>query len=124
MMPGRSVGTLVGVWCLALLALPFGCQKSVTPADAVDLRLEGVATEDPETAFDKSESAGKGVTVAVPPTGGAEAWANNCMRCHNIRRPDLRSDREWAAIVQHMRVRANLTAEEHRLILRFLQAAN
>ncbi len=124
MMPGHSVGALVGVWCLTLLALPFGCQKNVTPADAVDLPLEGAATQDPGTVSDKGESADKAATVAVPPTGGAEAWADNCMRCHNIRRPDLRSDREWAAIVHHMRVRANLTAEEHRLILRFLQAAN
>ena len=56
--------------------------------------------------------------------GGAQVWSENCMRCHNLRRPRQRSDREWEAIVHHMRVRANLTSEEHRLIVRFLQAAN
>ena len=55
---------------------------------------------------------------------GALAWSQNCMRCHNLRNPNERSDREWDVIVHHMRVRANLTAEEHRLILRFLQSAN
>ncbi len=55
---------------------------------------------------------------------GALAWTQNCMRCHNLRNPNERSDREWEVIVHHMRVRANLTAEEHRLILRFLQSAN
>ena len=56
--------------------------------------------------------------------GGAQVWAQNCMRCHNLRQPHERSDREWEAIVFHMRVRANLTAEEHRLIVEFLKAAN
>ncbi len=55
---------------------------------------------------------------------GALAWSQNCMRCHNLRNPNERSDREWDVIMHHMRVRGNLTAEEHRLILRFLQSAN
>lgn len=55
---------------------------------------------------------------------GALMWSQNCMRCHNLRNPRERSDREWDVIVHHMRVRGNLTAEEHRLILRFLQSAN
>ena len=59
-----------------------------------------------------------------PLRGGAQVWAQNCMRCHNLRQPHERSDREWEAIVFHMRVRANLTAEEHRLIVEFLKAAN
>ena len=59
-----------------------------------------------------------------PVKGGAQVWAQNCMRCHNLRQPHERSDREWEAIVFHMRVRANLTAEEHRLIVEFLKAAN
>ena len=55
---------------------------------------------------------------------GARTWVENCMRCHNLREPHERSDREWEIIVHHMRVRANLTAEEHRLILDFLKSAN
>ncbi len=73
------------------------------------------------------ESTVEGVATAgepLPIKGGAQVWAQNCMRCHNLRQPHERSDREWEAIVLHMRIRANLTAEEHRLIVEFLKAAN
>ncbi|MHB8519646.1 MAG: cytochrome c [Limisphaerales bacterium] len=56
--------------------------------------------------------------------GGAQIWAQNCMRCHNIRSPSPYSDAQWSVITMHMRVRANLTADEQRAILKFLQAAN
>ena len=56
--------------------------------------------------------------------GGARTWSENCMRCHNLRSPLERGDREWSLIMHHMRVRANLTAQEHRSILQFLQSAN
>ncbi len=55
---------------------------------------------------------------------GARIWADNCIRCHNIRTPASFSDRQWGIIVHHMRVRANLTGEQHEAVLRFLQAAN
>src|SRR5437899_10180180 len=53
---------------------------------------------------------------------GATLWAQNCGHCHNIRSPDSLSDAQWDVVVLHMRVRANLTAEEHRQILAFLQS--
>ncbi len=56
--------------------------------------------------------------------GGAQLWAQNCIRCHNIRNPASLSDRQWEIVLHHMRVRANLTADEHRSILQFLKAAN
>lgn len=55
---------------------------------------------------------------------GAELWAQNCARCHNLRAPDERSDREWEIIVAHMRLRANLPGEDARTILDFLKASN
>ena len=55
---------------------------------------------------------------------GAKLWADNCIRCHNIRPPKSLSDRQWETVMMHMRVRANLTGEEQRQILKFLQAAN
>ncbi len=57
-------------------------------------------------------------------TGGAQLWAQNCIRCHNIRNPASLSDRQWEIVLHHMRVRAGLTADEHALILEFLKAAN
>ncbi len=94
--------------CLLLSA----CHKGLTSSDTA------IAGEQALEAID--------VPVAVPPMrkDGARAWAQNCMRCHNVRDPQERSDRQWEIIVHHMRVRANLTADEHRLILEFLKAAN
>ena len=55
---------------------------------------------------------------------GAELWAENCSRCHNIRPPESFSDAQWQMIVHHMRLRANLTGEETRKITEFLQASH
>lgn len=55
---------------------------------------------------------------------GAKAWANNCGSCHNLRpAKDLRDD-QWRVVVSHMRVRADLTGQEARDILKFLQESN
>ena len=64
--------------------------------------------------------------LAMAPTskGGAQLWAENCMRCHNSRSPASYSDAEWGIIMHHMRVRASLTAAEHEIILKFLRASN
>lgn len=56
--------------------------------------------------------------------GGAQLWAENCSRCHNIRSPSIYSDAEWDLAMHHMRIRANLTAEESNKILEFLKSAN
>ena len=65
-----------------------------------------------------------GDEASLAVTGGAKLWAQNCIRCHNIRNPASLSDRQWEIVLHHMRVRANLTAQEHELILEFLKAAN
>jgi hypothetical protein len=54
--------------------------------------------------------------------GGAELWAENCIRCHNIRSPGNYSPAQWEVVMMHMRVRANLTPEEHKKILEFLKS--
>tara|TARA_Y100001933_G_C19003089_1_gene565402 strand:- start:744 stop:1049 length:306 start_codon:yes stop_codon:yes gene_type:complete len=55
---------------------------------------------------------------------GAQTWANNCARCHNMRDPKELRDDQWQAAVAHMRVRAGLTGQEARDILKFLQESN
>jgi len=55
---------------------------------------------------------------------GAQQWANNCSRCHNMRDPKEFRDDEWKPIVLHMRVRAGLTGQQSRDILAFLQSSN
>lgn len=56
--------------------------------------------------------------------GSAQLWQENCMRCHNMRSPSSYSDEQWEVAMHHMRVRANLTAEEHSRILEYLKASN
>lgn len=55
---------------------------------------------------------------------GARVYGAMCGRCHNPRSPLERDDRDWVTIVNHMRVRANMTGEQVRAVLAFLQATN
>jgi hypothetical protein len=56
--------------------------------------------------------------------GASQLWAENCNRCHNYRPASTYNDYQWTIVMQHMRVRANLTAQEQKQILEFLQASN
>ena len=108
----RVFAVLLGLAVTAGLAsVTTGCQKGQTSSEIAMAGEPGVM----ESIATREE---------VRNQAGALAWSQNCMRCHNLRNPKERSDREWETIVFHMRVRANLTAEEHRLIVRFLQSAN
>jgi hypothetical protein len=62
------------------------------------------------------------VAAGTTGKGGAELWAENCVRCHNIRSPSNYSPAQWEVAMMHMRVRANLTPEEHKKILEFLKS--
>ncbi|MFV2073310.1 MAG: cytochrome c [Thermoanaerobaculales bacterium] len=55
---------------------------------------------------------------------GAKVYAANCGNCHSQRYPSERTDKEWSVIVMHMQVRARLTGDEARAVLRYLQANN
>lgn len=55
---------------------------------------------------------------------GSRLWAQNCARCHNNRSPSELSPAQWDVVALHMRVRAGLTAADHRAILEFLQTNN
>ena len=73
-----------------------------------------------------SEKSGGQVTADAAPLakGGAQLWGENCARCHNMRSPSIYSDAEWGVAMAHMRVRANLTADEYKKILEFLKSSN
>lgn len=80
--------------------LAYGCQESAAPTT-------------------------KQASVADPNRkGGAQLWSDNCARCHNLQPPTQHSNGEWAVIIHHMRVRADLTGNESREILDFLKSAN
>lgn len=66
-------------------------------------------------------AAGQDVTMAAQ---GAKVWAQNCVRCHNVRPSDERTDAEWRIIVNHMRARANLTKTQARVVTAFMQQTN
>lgn len=52
---------------------------------------------------------------------GAELYSMHCNRCHPERYPTERTAAQWKTIMLHMRVRANLPAEQARTILQYLQ---
>ena len=66
----------------------------------------------------------KGETETPAEKSGAQLWAENCNRCHNVRSPQSYSSAQWEVAMLHMRVRANLTPDEHKKILEFLKGAN
>lgn len=55
---------------------------------------------------------------------GEKVYNQNCSRCHAERQATERTDLQWKIIAAHMRVRANLTAEEAQKVLEYLQSAN
>ena len=64
------------------------------------------------------------VSLKVSGKSGAQLWGENCIRCHITPSPADYNDSDWETIGMHMRVRANLTAEETTKIIEFLQSAN
>ncbi len=65
-----------------------------------------------------------GTTPSATEKCGAQLWAENCVRCHNIRSPSSYSPAQWEVAMMHMRLRANLTPEGHKRILEFLKAGS
>jgi mono/diheme cytochrome c family protein len=71
-----------------------------------------------QSAQSQSQPAGSSIAA------GAKVYANMCGQCHNPRSPLERNDRDWVTIISHMRVRGNLTGEQAREVVAFLQASN
>lgn len=93
---------------LALLAAP------IAVACVVGCESAGPA---PRTVAEAQAAGGDTSEVGK---GGAELWSQNCGRCHNLRPPNSFSSTQWDVITLHMRIRANLTAEEYRQIRDYL----
>ena len=100
-------GVITSIALAVLLLAIFGCSTAPT----------NVAS-----AGDANKSSAPATKSAAP--GGAQLWAQNCGHCHNIRSPSSFSNAQWEVALLHMRVRANLTAQEHREILAFLKSAH
>jgi mono/diheme cytochrome c family protein len=76
--------------------------------------FEGAAAPQKQ-ADTKQEKASARVDEAAE---GAKRFAINCGRCHQP--PQDISPREARAVLRHMRTRAMLSAEDERLILKFI----
>ncbi len=89
-------------------------QKPATPAGQ------------PASGSDAKQQEGKLKNGKIPGTtprklSGAELYSMHCNRCHPERYPTERTAAQWKTILLHMRVRANLPAEQAREILKYLQ---
>ena len=108
-MKAKNISLLASVGLLAVIGVSIALSGCASPGSK-----NGAASE-AKPASSAKVASGK---------GGAELWAVNCAHCHNIRSPNYYSDAQWDVAMMHMRVRANLTAEEHRKILEFLKSAD
>jgi hypothetical protein len=52
---------------------------------------------------------------------GPELYAIHCNRCHPERYPTEWNPAQWKTLMLHMRVRANLPADQAKTILKYLQ---
>ena len=52
---------------------------------------------------------------------GAQLWAENCQRCHNIPSPSTFSPEKWETVGMHMQSRGLLTDKERDKIVAFLK---
>jgi cytochrome c5 len=103
---------LLGLITTAGAALLSGCQSDNKSANTAAAGAPTTRPDDPLA----------GVFGPAPVKTGTQLWSENCTRCHNARPPTTYSGAQWTLVMHHMRSRANLTGEEERKILAFLQA--
>jgi cytochrome c5 len=72
----------------------------------------------PQQPTQKAKASSVARSSANESAEGEKRFQTNCGRCHVP--PESLSPREVKAVVRQMRVRANLTAEDERLILKYL----
>lgn len=93
-----------------------------TPAVAVILSaalLNCALAQSPTQPSKASNTSAKAQPKAnTQPDVGQRKFDANCSRCHSA--PEQLSPRLTGTVVRHMRVRANLSAQDERDILRFL----
>lgn len=63
-------------------------------------------------------------TANIAEKSGTQLWGENCVRCHSTPTPAAFNNTNWETASMHMKIRANLTAEESQKILEFLKSAN
>jgi cytochrome c5 len=82
------------------------------------LSLKALAKQQPGKQNAKSSTTATAANKNGATDPGEQRFKENCGRCHIA--PESLSPREVKAVVQHMRARAMLTAEDEKLILKYL----
>lgn len=78
----------------------------------------------PAAMADQDQSMGSQESEAMQTAQGARYWSAQCGRCHNLRSPGEFTDDIWDVSVNHMRIRANIPADQIRAIKTFLKSSN
>ena len=79
------------------------------------------STNAPAAKVSAAQPAAKPDKKTAKKLSGVELYAIHCNRCHPERYPVELDETQWKTIMLHMRVRANLPAEQARTILKYMQ---
>ena len=110
------VQTALSLAVVSAALAPLTMITAAEPTDAKAPKAEKTAGKAAE-----ADSSKKKPTAAPRKLSGAELYSMHCNRCHPERYPTERTAAQWKTILLHMRVRANLPAEQSRTILKYLQ---
>jgi len=72
-------------------------------------------------AWANDKSSKQRAASAARPIDGEQVYKSNCTRCHNT--PPTLTERQTRAVVRHMRVRANIPADQADAALQYLSEA-
>ena len=76
---------------------------------------------DPSTDKDAKAEKEPPKKVEKKKFSGADLYAMHCNRCHPERYATERTASQWKTIMTHMRIRANIPAEQAKAIMKYLQ---
>lgn len=106
---------------LLSLALVWATLVPIALLTAAEADKQPSKTETRAEQRSDSDSSRPKAKVSPKKLSGAELYSMHCNRCHPERYPTERTAAQWKTILIHMRVRANLPAEQSRTILKYLQ---
>jgi hypothetical protein len=98
-----------------------GLGLALTAVVTYSLSLACLTAADPNPDKDAKTENQKPKKEEKKKFSGADLYAMHCNRCHPERYATERTATQWKTIMLHMRVRANLPAEQAKAILKYLQ---
>ena len=98
-----------------------GVALAVTAVGIYTFSLAGLTAADPGSDKEVKTEKEAPKKTEKKKFSGADLYAMHCNRCHPERYATERTAAQWKTIMLHMRVRANLPAEQAKAILKYLQ---